>query len=120
MNKLHEGRPHIVDRIKNGEIDLILNTPYGKQQRYDDSYIRSTAVSAGIPCITTLAGTRAAVSALTALSNVGPGLGEIIGPSGNFGPLEDSAKWVLAFMMLLGRLELFTMLVMLSPAFWRE
>ena len=67
-NKLQEGRPHIVDLIKNGEIDLILNTPYGKQQRYDDSYIRSTAVSAGIPCITTLAGIRAVVSALTALS----------------------------------------------------
>ncbi|MEM8540035.1 MAG: TrkH family potassium uptake protein [Pseudomonadota bacterium] len=58
--------------------------------------------------------------AITALSNVGPGLGDFIGPAGNFGPLEDSAKWVLSFMMLLGRLELFTMLVLLSPAFWRE
>lgn len=58
--------------------------------------------------------------AITALSNVGPGLGDVIGPAGNFGPLEDSAKWVLSFMMLLGRLELFTMLVLLSPAFWRE
>ena len=68
VNKLHEGRPHIVDLVKNGEIDLILNTPYGKQQRYDDSYIRSTAVGAGIPCITTLAGIRAVVSALAALA----------------------------------------------------
>lgn len=58
--------------------------------------------------------------AITALSNVGPGLGDIIGPSGTFGPLEDSAKWVLSFGMLLGRLELFTMLVLLSPAFWRD
>lgn len=58
--------------------------------------------------------------AITALSNVGPGLGDTIGPAGNFGPLDDSAKWVLSFMMLLGRLELFTMLVLLSPAFWRE
>ena len=58
--------------------------------------------------------------AITALSNVGPGLGDVIGPAGNFGPLEDSAKWVLSIMMLLGRLELFTMLVLLSPAFWRE
>ncbi len=58
--------------------------------------------------------------ALTALSNVGPGLGDVIGPAGNFSPLADSAKWVLSFMMLLGRLELFTMLVLLSPAFWRE
>ena len=67
VNKVHESRPHIVDLIKNREIDLILNTPYGKQQRVDDSNIRSAAVSAGIPCITTLAGIRAVVSALTAL-----------------------------------------------------
>jgi trk system potassium uptake protein TrkH len=58
--------------------------------------------------------------ALTALSNVGPGLGDVIGPTGTFGPLEDSAKWILAFGMLLGRLELFTVLVLLSPAFWRD
>ncbi|MCI5073839.1 TrkH family potassium uptake protein [Oricola sp.] len=57
---------------------------------------------------------------LTALANVGPGLGSIIGPAGNFGPLPDSAKWILSFAMLLGRLEIFTVLVLLSPAFWRE
>ncbi len=67
VNKVHEGRPHIVDLVKNREIDLILNTPYGKQQRYDDSSIRSAAVSAGITCITTLAGIRAMVSALAAV-----------------------------------------------------
>ena len=67
INKVHEGRPHIVDAIKNRDIDLIFNTPYGKQQRVDDSYIRSSAVSAGIPCVTTLAGIRAVVSALTAM-----------------------------------------------------
>lgn len=58
--------------------------------------------------------------ALTALANVGPGLGDTIGPTGNFGPLSDAAKYILAFGMLLGRLELFTMLVLLSPAFWRD
>ncbi|HIF21077.1 MAG TPA: carbamoyl-phosphate synthase large subunit [Gemmatimonadetes bacterium] len=67
VNKVTEGRPHIVDLVKNREIDMILNTPYGKQQRVDDSAIRSAAVSAGIPCITTLAGIRAVVSALAAL-----------------------------------------------------
>jgi len=67
VNKVHEGRPHIVDLVKNREIDLILNTPYGRVQRVDDSNIRASAVSAGIPCITTLAGIRAVVSALTAL-----------------------------------------------------
>ena len=71
INKVHEGRPHIVDAIKNHEIDLVLNTPFGKQQRHDDSYIRSSAVNAGIPCITTLAGTRAVVSALTAMHHSG-------------------------------------------------
>ena len=67
VNKVHEGRPHIVDMIKNREIDLVLNTPYGKQQRVDDSSIRAAAVVAGIPCITTLAGIRAVVNALDAL-----------------------------------------------------
>ncbi len=74
VNKVHEGRPHIVDLIKNREIELILNTPYGKQQRADDSSIRSAAVSAGIPCITTLAGIRAIVSALGALRRGPPGI----------------------------------------------
>ncbi|RUT31082.1 TrkH family potassium uptake protein [Arsenicitalea aurantiaca] len=57
--------------------------------------------------------------ATTALSNVGPGLGEIIGPAGNFGPLPDGAKWLLSFGMMLGRLELFTVLVLFLPRFWR-
>ncbi len=63
MNKVNEDRPHIVDLIKNREIDLTLNTPYGKQQRVDDSSIRATAVTAGIACIMTLAGIRTVVSA---------------------------------------------------------
>jgi trk system potassium uptake protein len=57
--------------------------------------------------------------ALTALANVGPGLGDIIGPAGNFSSLPDSAKWLLSAAMLLGRLELFTVLILLTPAFWR-
>ncbi|MEM7306799.1 MAG: carbamoyl-phosphate synthase large subunit [Planctomycetota bacterium] len=67
VNKVHEGRPHIVDMIKNREIALVLNTPYGKTERRDDSSIRAAAVQAQIPCITTLAGIRAVVSALEAL-----------------------------------------------------
>lgn len=58
--------------------------------------------------------------ALTALTNVGPGLGPIIGPAGNFGGLPDPAKWVLILGMLMGRLEIFPLLVVLSPAFWRR
>jgi trk system potassium uptake protein TrkH len=58
--------------------------------------------------------------AATALANVGPGLGDIIGPAGTFAPLPDSAKWILSFAMLLGRLELVTVLVLLAPSFWRD
>ncbi len=55
----------------------------------------------------------------TAIANVGPGLGDIVGPSGTFEPLPDSAKWLMSIGMLLGRLELFTVLVMFTPGFWR-
>jgi trk system potassium uptake protein len=59
-------------------------------------------------------------ASVTTLANVGPGLGEIVGPAGNFSTLSDSAKWLLSAAMLLGRLELFTVLVLFSPAFWRS
>jgi trk system potassium uptake protein TrkH len=58
--------------------------------------------------------------ALTALANVGPGLGPIIGPAGSFASLPDSAKWLLAGAMLLGRLELLTVIILFTPAFWRS
>jgi trk system potassium uptake protein TrkH len=67
----------------------------------------------GLDWITALSG------AVQAIGNVGPGLGETIGPAGNFSSLPDAAKWILALMMLLGRLELFTVLVLLTPRFWR-
>ncbi len=57
-------------------------------------------------------------AAATAVSNVGPGLGEIIGPSGNFAALPDTAKWLLSLAMLIGRLELFTFLVLFQADFW--
>lgn len=60
-----------------------------------------------------------ASGAATALANVGPGLGDIIGPAGNFSSLPDGAKWLLSFGMLLGRLELFTVMVLFVPRFWR-
>jgi trk system potassium uptake protein TrkH len=58
-------------------------------------------------------------SSITALSNVGPGVGDIVGPAGNFASLPDAAKWILIALMLLGRLELFAILVMFDPYFWR-
>ncbi len=51
--KVHEGRPNIVDAIKNGDIQLVINTPAGKQSEFDDSYIRKTAIKYKVPYITT-------------------------------------------------------------------
>ena len=59
-------------------------------------------------------------AAATAISNVGPGLGEIIGPNGNFSDLSDFSKMSLSFGMLLGRLELFAVLVLFFPSFWKN
>lgn len=67
----------------------------------------------GLDYMTSLTG------AATALTNVGPGLGDIIGPAGNFMMLSDTAKWVLCFAMLLGRLELLSIMVLFTPVFWR-
>ena len=64
--KFHEERPHIVDYIKNKEIDLIINTPAGRSAKYDDSYIRKAAIQYGIPYITTVTGARAAASGIKA------------------------------------------------------
>jgi len=58
--------------------------------------------------------------AATAISNVGPGLGKIIGPSGNFNELSNIAKWILSFTMLLGRLEIFALLILFFPGFWKN
>lgn len=68
----------------------------------------------GLDFITAMSG------AATSISNVGPGLGDIIGPTGTFQPLPDSAKWILSAGMLFGRLELFPLLILISPAFWRR
>jgi len=59
-------------------------------------------------------------SVITALSNVGPGIGPIVGPVGNFSTIGDPALYLLSLMMLLGRLEILTVLVLLTPVFWRH
>jgi carbamoyl-phosphate synthase large subunit len=66
VRKLHEGRPNIVDLIKNRQIHLIINTPAGKQSKYDDSYIRKNAIKHKVPYITTLAGALAAATGIAA------------------------------------------------------
>ena len=74
------------------------------------------AVGLGLAGLDFLTATSGAASAI---ANVGPGLGPVIGPAGNFAGLPEPAKWLLAAGMLLGRLELFTILVLLMPSFWR-
>ena len=68
----------------------------------------------GLDFITSISG------AATSISNVGPGLGETIGPNGNFSSLSDPSKWALSMGMILGRLELFAILVLFIPSFWRK
>ncbi len=64
--KLHEGRPNILDAIKNEKINLIINTPVGKKSKYDDSYIRKSAIKYKIPYITTISAALAATKGITA------------------------------------------------------
>ena len=68
----------------------------------------------GLDFITAISG------AATSISNVGPGLGPIIGPNGDFSTLPDISKWILTVGMILGRLELFAILVLFLPSFWRN
>ncbi len=70
--KMHEGRPNIVDAVKNAEIQLIINTPSGKLSKYDDSYIRKTAIKYKVPYITTTAAAAAAVKGIAARRRDGP------------------------------------------------
>jgi len=83
-------------------------------------YIATFALSAIALSLTGLEMLTAISAAGSAISNVGPGLGEMIGPSGNYKALSDPAKWILSATMLLGRLELFTVLVLFFPSFWRD
>ncbi len=68
----------------------------------------------GLDFVTSISG------AATSISNVGPGLGSIIGPNGDFSSLPDVSKWILTVGMILGRLELFAILVLFLPSFWRN
>ena len=69
VNKLVEGRPHVVDHLINGDIDVVVNTPLGRESHEDDSEIRQTALKHRIPCITTLSGALAAAAGIAALRN---------------------------------------------------
>lgn len=83
-------------------------------------YIAAFMVLALLLSLTGLDTITAFSGAATAISNVGPGLGDTIGPSGNFGPLPDVSKWLLSAGMIVGRLEIFTVIVLFLPRFWRS
>ena len=108
----------------------VIITKYNNQKISDD-FIRSVIIFifsflfifliiamllsiSGLDFVTSISG------AASSISNVGPGLGEIIGPDGNYKSLPDLSKWILTIGMLLGRLELFAVLVLFFPSFWRN
>ncbi|MEM7070286.1 MAG: TrkH family potassium uptake protein [Pseudomonadota bacterium] len=81
-------------------------------------FIVSFAISACMLGLTGLDFITSVSGAATAIANVGPGLGSVIGPNGNFSTLPESAKWILALTMMIGRLEILTVLVIFSRKFW--
>ncbi len=105
-------------------------TPRYAGRRVDDDVLSSVmgffvffVVTLGIVAVllgmTGLDFTTSVSGAATAVANIGPGLGDIIGPAGNFGSLNDTAKWILAITMLIGRLELMAVYVLFTVTFWR-
>ena len=68
IKKLHEGRPNIMDAIKNNEINLIINTPAGRYSKYDDSFIRMMAIQQKLPYVTTIAAAEASVKGIEAIT----------------------------------------------------
>ena len=84
------------------------------------SYLFLFMILATLLSITGLDFLSAISGAATSISNVGPGLGDMIGPNGNFKEVSDTSKWLLSFGMLLGRLELFAVLVLFFPSFWKN
>ena len=108
----------------------IFNTKYEKQN-IDEKFMSSVItfiylyiliffISTALLSLTGLDFVTSISAAATSISNVGPGLGDLIGPNGNFSSLSDYSKWILSMTMILGRLELFAILVLFLPSFWRK
>ncbi|MGI6010398.1 MAG: carbamoyl-phosphate synthase large subunit [Ruminococcus sp.] len=71
INKLQEGRPNMLDLITNGEVDLIINTPIGRERQWDDSYLRKTAIKKKVPYMTTIAAAKATISGIKSMKRYG-------------------------------------------------
>ena len=84
------------------------------------SYLGVIIISAVLLGLLDLGPLEAISGAITAVGNVGPGLGAIIGPLGNFTSLPDAAKWILSIGMMMGRLEILTVAVLFFPSFWKD
>ncbi|WP_375622242.1 TrkH family potassium uptake protein [Bartonella sp. TT119HLJHH] len=126
----------ILWRITQTNIEKLLSPNVVVKARYDHSnisndvaqavlffvclYMFCLVIGTALLLTTGLDFTSAFTGVLTALSNVGPGFGDIIGPTGNFSTINDHALWILSFLMLAGRLEIITIFVLFIPAFWRE
>ncbi|MEL7542352.1 MAG: TrkH family potassium uptake protein [Pseudomonadota bacterium] len=83
-------------------------------------FLLSFGVIAGLLSLYELDSVTALSASASALANVGPGLGPIVGPAGTYQDLPDAVKWILSFAMLLGRLEILTVLVLFTPIYWRS
>lgn len=103
----YNGRP-VTEEIVRSVVALVL------------TFILTIIVIAAVLGIQGLDPITSITGAVTAVANVGPGMGNIIGPTGNFASLPDLSKWTLSFGMLMGRLEILTVLVVFVPAFWRD
>lgn len=129
-------RHQVISRIVRGQLQRLARPSRVVVMRYDGRRLPDDVPSSVLAFITVYLGTigaftvalaamgldflTALTAATTAISNVGPGLGEIIGPAGNFAAIPDAAKWMLSAAMLMGRLELFAVLVLFDPDFWRR
>jgi carbamoyl-phosphate synthase large subunit len=85
VNKMHESRPHIVDCIKNGDVQLVINTPFGKSSKQEDSSIRKAAISHRIPYVTTVAAALSAVKGIEAFKQQAPSVKSLQGYHADIG-----------------------------------
>lgn len=83
-------------------------------------YFLSTAFLAVAVSLTGVDFMASLTGVIASIGNIGPGLGNVVGPCCTFQPLNDAAKWLMSFSMLLGRLEIFTLLILFTPNFWRR
>ena len=92
LNKIGEGSPHVADRIRGGDVDLVINTPAGRGARADGWEIRRAAIERGIPCITTMTGASAAARAIGATREARPSVRSLQELHGmrEIGPIGDA------------------------------